>query len=253
MASRETPIRQKAPSLIKEFLKSKTEGAYYSEIINYLKEQLPDVPVNTLHGAAHDFRQRIVNGEEKEFIIPERGFYIFSEFYQEKEAFNKKTSKIPEENFYESFADYLVNELEECTKAISLGGNKFQDKWGTPDVFGVYKFSEADPIRPPLEIISAEMKTDTAQLITAFGQACAYKIFSHKVYLVVPKQAESEISRLESLCLKFGIGLILFDNEDGNNPDYRIRTRAIKSEPDYFYVNLYIQKLSKEEIKKLLA
>ena len=47
-------------------------------------------------------------------------------------------SKIEEEDFYEKFADYLVKELEECTKAISLGGNRFQDKWGTPDVLGVY-------------------------------------------------------------------------------------------------------------------
>ncbi|MEM3830418.1 MAG: hypothetical protein QXP36_14585, partial [Conexivisphaerales archaeon] len=120
------------------------------------------------------------------------------------------------------------------------------------DVFGVYKFSDIDPVRPPLEIISAEIKTNTSQLITAFGQACAYKIFSHKVYLVIPKQAESEISRLESLCLKFGIGLIVFNNENAGTPEYQIRTRAIKTEPDYFYVNLYIQKLSKDDVKKLL-
>ncbi|CUU08741.1 hypothetical protein JGI4_02176, partial [Candidatus Kryptonium thompsonii] len=116
-----------------------------------------------------------------------------------------------------------------------------------------YKFSEAEPIRPPLEIVSAEIKTDTTQLITAFGQACAYKVFSHKVYLVVPKQAESDIPRLESLCMRFGIGLILFDRNNLNDPKFQIRTRAVKSEPDYFYVNLYIQRLSKEDIKKLLG
>lgn len=251
--AKELSTRQKVYNYIKEYLNENTSGAYYSDIIKYLIEKLPDVPVNTLHGSFWDFRQKIVNGEEKEVIYPEKGFYILSKFYQKEEDQNKKLIRIKEEDFYESFADYLVNELEECTKAIALGGNKFQDKWGTPDVFGIYKFSEADPIRPPLEIISAEIKIDISQLITAFGQACAYKIFSHKVYLVVPQQAQSEISRLESLCLKFGIGLIIFNNENHDNPEYQIRTRALKTEPDYFYVNLYIQKLSKEDIKKLLT
>ncbi|MEO0281170.1 MAG: hypothetical protein ABIN05_02310 [candidate division WOR-3 bacterium] len=250
--AKEFSTKQKVFRFVEEFLREKKEGAYYSDIINYLKEKLPDVPVNTLHGSLWDFRQMIINDEKKEVIIPERGFYILSKYYQKETSDQKKSQKIKEEDFYESFADYLVNELEECTKTIALGGKKFQDKWGTPDVFGIYKFSEADPIRPPLEIISAEIKTDISQLITAFGQACAYKIFSHKVYLVIPRQAESEISRLESLCLKFGIGLIIFNNEDIDNPEYQIRTRAIKTEPDYFYVNLYIQKLS-NDIKKLLS
>ncbi len=244
--------KQRVFKLVKEYLKEKPEGARYSEIIDFLKSQLPGVPENTLHGSVWSFRQRIVNGEEKEVIIPERGIYLLSE-YQKGELPFKEEIKIKEEDFYEKFADYLVNELEECTKAISLGGNRFQDKWGTPDVLGVYKFSEAEPIRPPLEIVSAEIKTDTTQLITAFGQACAYKVFSHKVYLVVPKQAESDIPRLESLCMRFGIGLILFDRNNLSDPKFQIRTRAVKSEPDYFYVNLYIQRLSKEDIKKLLG
>jgi hypothetical protein len=144
-----------------------------------------------------------------------------------------------------------VQDLGECTKAISLGGNKFQDKWGTPDVLGIYRFSETDPIKPPMEIVSAEIKTDTSQLITAFGQACAYKLFSHKVYLVIPKGAEKDISRIESLCLRFGLGLILFDKNNPKDPKFEIRTRAVKSEPDYFYINEYLKRLEKEDLKKL--
>lgn len=245
-------VRQRVFRLIKEFLSDKPEGASYSEIIKFLKESLPkDVPEGTIHGSVWDFRQLIIKGKEKDVSILGRGLYILSEFQKEAEK-GKREKKIKEEDFYQKFADFLVNELEECTSAISLGGNRFQDKWGTPDVFGIYKFSELDPIKPPLEIISAEIKTDINQLITAFGQACSYKIFSHKVYLVVPKQAQSDIPKLESLCMRFGIGLILFNNENPNNPEFQIRTRATKTEPDYFYVNLYIQKLTKEEISKLL-
>ena len=31
-------------------------------------------------------------------------------------------AKVKEEQFYEAFADWLVKELEECTKAIPVGG-----------------------------------------------------------------------------------------------------------------------------------
>lgn len=249
-----TSIRQQVFKLIREFLKDKSNGAYYSEIVNYLKSQMPTVPINTLHGSTWDFRKRILNGEEKDVVIPSRGLYILSKYYiGGKEPEIKSKVKIREKDFYEKFAEYLVNQLEECTKAIPLGGNVFQDKWGTPDVLGIYKFSEADPIKPPIEIVSAEIKLDLNQLITAFGQACSYKIFSHKVYLVVPGEAKSDISRIESLCMRFGIGLIVFNSEDADNPNFQIRTRAIKSEPDYYFVNYYIRKIPEEKIKKLLG
>src|SRR5207245_4914040 len=116
-----------------------------------------------------------------------------------------ESTKIKEEDIYGSFADYLVKELEECSKAILLGGNKFKDKWGTPDVIGVLKPRPTDIFPFPTEIVSAEVKLDYSGLITAFGQACSYKLFSHKSYIVVPETAQEEdISRLDSLCMIFG-------------------------------------------------
>ena len=90
-------------------------------------------------------------------------------------------------------------------------------------------------------------------MVTAFGQACAYKIFSHKVYLVIPKQAEQEIPRIESLCMRFGIGLILFNKEEPQDPNFEIRSRAAKNEPDYYYVNKYIKLLTEKETRDLLG
>lgn len=249
----EKSVQKQVFELTKEFLADKPQGASYSEIINYLKEKLPDVPKNTLHGSLWYLRKSVIEGKDKDISIPSRGLYILSKYYNKQAVEIKSEPKIKEEQFYDKFADYLVNELEECTRAIALGGNILQDKWGTPDVLGVYKFSEADPIKPPLEIVSAEIKLDTNQLITAFGQACSYKIFSHKVYLVVPRQAKADIPRLESLCFRFGLGLILFNSEDPEHPEFQIRTRALKSEPDYYYVNLYIKKLSSGQVRELLG
>ena len=111
-----------------------------------------------------------------------------------------------EEDFYVPFADWLENDLEECTKAIPLGGSRFKDKWGTPDVLGKWESKRSDIIQAPTEIVSAEIKLDINQLITAFGQAAAYRLFSHRTYLVVPVQAgRDEIARLDSLCSSYGI------------------------------------------------
>jgi hypothetical protein len=95
--------------------------------------------------------------------------------------------------------------------------------------------------------VSAEIKMDGAQLVTAFGQACAYKLFSHKAYLVVPRQSpEEEIQRIDSLCQIFGIGFVIFDAEKPSAPDFEIRVRPARHEPDLFYTNKYVALIEKE-------
>ncbi len=128
-----------------------------------------------------------------EIYKPARGLFRHTAFRdaQVSEAERRvptRIEKVREEDFYQPFADWLVKELEECTKAISLGGNKFKDKWGTPDVIGIREPRKSDIIKPPTEIVSAEIKTDTRDLITAFGQACSYKLFSHKSYISSSKR-----------------------------------------------------------------
>jgi hypothetical protein len=145
---------------------------------------------------------------------------------------------VREEHFYQPFAEWLVNELEECTKAIPVGGNTFRDKWGTPDVIGVRESRKSDIIKFSTEIVAAEIKLESANLITAFGQACAYRLFCHKSYLVVPLDSpEDDLARLDTLARIFGIGLILFSKADPKLPEFEIRVRAARHEPDMFYVN----------------
>lgn len=242
--------REKIIKKTLEILENRSNGIRYSELFREIKNQLPEVPENTIHGTIWDLDKKI-----SEIVKPERGIFVLKRYLKadietKLKEVEKTVRGINETVFYNSFADYLVKDLGECTKAIPLGGNKFGDRWGTPDVLGIYKFSETDPIRPPIEIISAEIKIDTNQLVTAFGQACSYKLFSHKVYLVVPNEAERDIGRVESLCSRFGIGLILFDKNNPKDPSFEIRTRAMKSEPDYFYVNEYLRRLG-EDSKKL--
>ena len=155
---------------------------------------------------------------------------------------SNKEINIQEKDFYLPFAEWIETELEECTKVIELGGNIFRDKWGTPDIIGVRESKRSDIIQFPTEIVVGEIKIDTNALIIAFGQACAYKIFSHKSYVVVPNDSQIEdITRLDILCRQFGIGLILFNSKKPEEPNFEIRARAVKHEPDMFFVNKYLK------------
>lgn len=251
-------LREKIIKKLYEILEGRPNGIRYADLIRSINERLPETKVNTIHGVVWEYKQKIDKGQIKDILRPEKGFYILRKYLKEREyeknkyGKGSKIEKFKEEDFYEPFVDYLVKELEECTKAIVLGRNKFHDRWGTPDVFGTYKVLGLGTVQPPIEIVSAEIKTDIGQLVTSFGQACSYKLFSHKVYLVIPKDAnEADIKRVESLCLKFGIGLILFDRTNKEKPDFEILTRAVKSEPDYFYLNKYLR-LIEDEVKELV-
>ncbi|MDX9910383.1 MAG: hypothetical protein RBS39_00985 [Phycisphaerales bacterium] len=145
--------------------------------------------------------------------------------------------KLREEDVYEPFADFLVNDLGEAVEAVALGGSGLKDKWGTPDVIGVYRPTTENLIKFNTEIVAAEIKVDPSQPIVAFGQACAYRLFAAKCYVVMPNSiSEKDLSRLESLCLVFGMGLVLFD--PASIPlDFTIRVRAQRLPADMFYVN----------------
>jgi len=244
MATKREKIIEKAI----EIIKSNPNGIRYSNLVRKINEEYPEIPINTIHGSVWDLESRV----PKEVYKPARGLFRHVSFREKERSEEEQkplaeVEEIEEKNFYEPFARWLVDELEECTKAIPLGGNKFKDKWGTPDVIGKREPRRSDIVKAPTEIVSAEIKADTGQLITAFGQACSYKLFSHKSYLVIPKNSpEGDISKLDSLCLIFGIGLVLFDNTKPDDPKFEIRVRPIRHEPDMFYVNNYMKMVEKD-------
>ncbi|MBI5756400.1 MAG: hypothetical protein HZA12_05685 [Nitrospirae bacterium] len=230
-----------------EIIKALPDGIRYSELARKIQQVFPDIPTNTIQGTIWDLEKN-----KPEIYKPARGLFRHNTFRDVQVGVIEqkvlvKIEKIREEDFYQPFADWLVKELEECTKAIPLGGNKFKDKWGTPDVIGIRESRKSDIIKPATEIVSAEIKIDTKDLITAFGQACSYKLFCHKSYIVVPKESpEEDMARIDALCLIFGIGLILFNSRNSKEPRFEIRVRPTKHEPDMFYVNKYMKLLEND-------
>lgn len=228
-----------------KILKSNPNGVHYTELVRKIYNKVgKKCSINDIRWTVW----KLDKEKPEEIYKPDRGLYRCVSFRNKE--FSEEKQKIPfkikEENFYEPFATFLC-EREGCTKAIKVGGKKFQDKWGTPDVIGKIEAQRWDIVKPPVEIISAEIKINTKDLITAFGQACAYKLFSHKSYLVIPKNSFSEdISKLDALCSIIGIGLVLFDPTNPQAPKFEIITRAVKHEPDLFYVNKYMEPIKEE-------
>lgn len=232
-----------------ELLDQSPDGLRYSELHSKISAFDAGFNSNTINGSIWNLDSLFPDKVYK----PSKGLFRLVKYKPADEEAEGPApvlplvSKIKEEDFYKPFADWLTNEIEDVTVAIPLGRNKFKDKWGTPDVVGKRESRRSDIIKGVTEIVSAEIKTDTIQLITAFGQACAYKIFSNKVYLVVPiKSSDEDIARLDSLCQIFGIGLVTFDAGAPASPDFRIMMRAARHEPDLFYTNKYMALIEKE-------
>jgi hypothetical protein len=233
-------IRNQIETAAFDILKQHPNGLQYSELRRRISEENPNFKINTIYGTLVGLGTRFPDKISK----PSRGLFRLTEYSDKEtgelkeELLSKPDTKIKEEDFYKPFAEWLVNDLEDCTKAIPLGRNVFKDKWGTPDVIGKRESKSSDILKVATEIVLAEIKLDVSQLVTAFGQACAYGLYSHKSYLVIPQEApQDEIARLDSLCQVFGIGLILFDALCPQEPRFNIRVRPRKREPDMFFAN----------------
>jgi hypothetical protein len=158
-----------------------------------------------------------------------------------------------EEDFYQPFADWLI-EHEVCTSASPLGGKQLPGKWGTPDTVGIERVSERYLYRSNniISFVSAEVKISQngRDIIEAFGQACAYLHFSHKVYLVLPRGISlSDDKRIRSLCGLIGLGLVFFDPARKKKPDFQSILQPVAREPDVFALN---NTLGQEAIYKRL-
>lgn len=212
------------------------------EIVNKISNAHPETPRATLgtivHGLASHF--------PKEVSKPSRGLFVpVAQELPEDEQ--KPTEPTQEKAFYKSFAEFLEKDLEEVTVAVELGGSGLKSKWGTPDIVGLYKPRAADMVKFLPEIVSAELKIEPRSSIEAFGQAIAYRLFSTKSYIVMPATiSEEDKSRLESLCMLFGIGFVLFTPDPGN-PQYAIRAKAQRFSPDMFYVNEFADRLKQHK------
>jgi hypothetical protein len=236
---------QQIKSLAKELIAQNPGGIRYSALVKAIGERNPETPTNTIHGSVWNLDALFPN----EIAKPSRGLFTPAirsgndGVIESTEQIAPTGTKVKESDFYEPFAQWLRNDLDEVTDVATLGGAGLKSKWGTPDVVGVYKPLASNLIKFPLEIVSAEIKIDPLAPIVAFGQAIAYRLFSTKTYIAMPTTlTEEDQSRMESLSILFGLGMVLFElNKE--EPGFAIRVRAQRFPADMFYVNEFADRL----------
>ena len=224
-----------------KIIRAHPDGIRYTPLVAEILSANPETPETTIASTISGLKALLPNDVHK----PSRGLY------QPVQATSPPTpaapAKLREEDFYDSFGLWLKNELDEVTDVKSIGGATFKTKWGTPDVLGIYKPLASNLVKFPLEIVSGEVKVNPSESITAFGQAAAYRLFSAKSYIAMSNLiTPDDLSRLESLCMLFGVGLALFDL-DPKAPKYQIRVRAQRFSADMFYVNELADRLRTQD------
>lgn len=253
--------RQQIQAKARSILESETGGIRWGELLKRIHADDPETPENSIHG-----------GLQNLFVISDdivkvaRGTYQLAKYVAAEDAIaslqEAETVALPvkaetpgsetltEQDFYASFAEWL-EENDEATVASALGGGSLGGKWGTPDVIGVLKPRAQDIFKFEPQIVTAEIKAVPSQPVVAFGQAVAYRLFSHKSYIVVPNSTSSDdMNRLKSLCSIHGVGLVTFALNKGQ-PDYTVVVLPTNATPDMFYVNNMLERLKASEPRLL--
>jgi hypothetical protein len=228
-------------AVAKQKLAQVPEGIRWTKLVNEIKAEYPETPINTIWGCTNSLFK-----EDTDVVKVSRGIYalastkvtpMMSGELVESGGAAELQKPTYEKDFYQPFAEWLRDGLEEVTEALAIGGNIFKGKWATPDVIGVLRPMRGDPVKFEPQIVSAEVKTDPSQPVIAFGQAISYRLFSHKSYLVLPNSiSDDDLDRMIALSTTFGLGLVTF-SVDVDNPDFKLEVRATLSSPDMVYVN----------------
>ena len=239
-------------ALAKQKIAASSEGVRWTTLVNEIAGESPDTPINTIWGST-----RALFANDSQIVKLSKGIYTLASNSSALPAAEdvggvvevaSEAEKVAESAFYASFAEWLAA-IDEVTEAIAIGGNIFKGKWNTPDVIGVLRPLKSDLIRFDPQIVSAEIKIDPSQPVTAFGQAISYRLFSHKCYLVLPRStSEEDLDRIEALAVVFGLGLVLFD-VDPAAPKFELLARATLGQPDMVFANQMAKRLSAYDSK----
>jgi hypothetical protein len=250
--------RQQIQERALQVLETNPQGIRWSDLLRAVIASAPETPQNSIHGGIHN----LLTVRNSEIVKVARGTYQLAKYVEAEDAlasakeeetetaFVKAASpgceSLTEQDFYGSFAEWL-QENDEATIASPLGGSSLGGKWGTPDVMGVLKPRAQDIFKFEPQIVAAEIKAVPHQPVVAFGQAVAYRLFSHRSYIVVPNSTSSDdMSRLKSLCSIHGVGLVTF-TLNKEQPDYNVVVLPTIAAPDMFYVNNMLERLKSSE------
>jgi hypothetical protein len=131
---------QQIKSLARSIITENPGGIRYSALVDKICQQNPETPKNTVHGSVWNLDTLFPN----EIAKPSRGLFTpvtkqgdnEVPVVESTEQFAETGVKVRESDFYEPFAEWLRNDLDEVTEVASLGGAGLKSKWGHPMLLG---------------------------------------------------------------------------------------------------------------------
>ena len=129
-------------------LQGESGGVRWSEMLKALIVANPDTPSNSNRGATHalfstdPWIEKVARGTYRLAALSDAGDRaaiaqdeaVAQTPVEVETADRKVVLEYVEADFYQSFADWLVDVAEEVNAAVALGGSVLKGKWGTPDV-----------------------------------------------------------------------------------------------------------------------
>ena len=120
-------IRELARSIVL----AKPTGLRYAELVKQIHQQHPETPENTISGNTYNLEAIFLS----EITKPSRGLFVpaakpsgKSVISANAEQVTPAGAKVKESDFYQPFADWLKDDINEVIAAVSLGGNSLKSK-----------------------------------------------------------------------------------------------------------------------------
>lgn len=234
-----------------EILENHPGGIQARYLVKELKEKyFPNVPEVSIRTALirvlilHTQVEKLTNGY---YILKKYLYGQSPESLPNSDDFRKITSKFNDRLICVLFTDFLINELKEATTAYNLCGKKPKREWFIPDILGINRFSNNLVNNQEIEIISIALSCDIGHLAFAVGRTVSYKIFSHRIYILVPSEVENnegKMNWLEIMTKKFGIGVVFYKKEN-HQVDFKVIIKPKTGTPDPSYVADYLQSVKR--------
>ena len=251
----DTSLKTKIVNLAVKIVEERPEGINFTKLRNLIKEQMPEMNTKTVDNAIWDLHK---TKKTKPFVYKSaRGIFRHMKFRDEDVEYLREVEKLyqesislKKEDIYEPLALYLKGELNECDNAEVFGVECIKCRWGSPNVLGVKKPEPEDYIQYIPELVACEVILDFSKIIESFGRAMSYRLFSSRIYIIIPDNCDEEDkARMEALSLLYGLGLIQYNLSKENYPQFRLMIRAKTHNPNLSYTNEFIAKIrEKDEI-----
>jgi hypothetical protein len=241
-------IRLRIGVLALEVLGNSPDGLRRSELLQQIRRIAPGINERSMSRALCSLDK----ATSAHIYKPARGWFRLSKFradaMQETVANVKRRHQILTLSKAEKlFGDWLIDELQIATHTFTPSSDKCWGPWGCPSIVALNSSHTFDYGNTGSLIVSAKIVVRMNGLESALAQACAARLFAHRIYLVVPKQVQTlEMLFLMRLCKALGLGLVVFDPYCHARPGFRQTVRAAEHKPDSIDVNQCIKSMNVE-------